>query len=87
MAKYLLQGCLAAIVLALTITSAAAGGDDCVSPCWRTIAIGVYKNAAAMRDALNGAGGGSLSARPPTRSWGARCSNMRSHRRACGSIG
>jgi hypothetical protein len=56
MAKYLLQGCLAAIVLALTITSAAAGGDDCVPPCWRALAIGVYKNAAAMRDALNGTG-------------------------------
>jgi hypothetical protein len=56
MAKYLLQGCLAAIVLALTITSAAAGGDDCVAPCWRTVAIGVYKNATSMRDALSDAG-------------------------------
>ena len=56
MAKYLLQGRLVAVVLALTITSAAAGGDDCVSPCWRMVAIGVYKNATAMRDALSDAG-------------------------------
>src|SRR5262249_52649457 len=27
-----------------------------VSPCWRTIAIGVYKSAAAIRDALSDAG-------------------------------
>ena len=55
MAKYLVQGRLAAIVLALAITSAA-GGDDCVSPCWRMVAIGFYKNATAMRDALSDAG-------------------------------
>ena len=53
---YLLQGCLAAIVLALTITSAATGSNDCMSPCWRMVAIGVYKNVTAMRAALGGAG-------------------------------
>jgi hypothetical protein len=56
MAKYLLQGRLAAIVLALTITSAAADSNDCISPCWRMVAIGVHKNATGMRDALGGAG-------------------------------
>jgi hypothetical protein len=56
MAKYLLQGRLATILLALTITSAAAGGDGCASPCWRMVTIGVYQNATAMRDALSGAG-------------------------------
>lgn len=39
---YLLQGCLAAIVLALTITSAATDSNDCMPPCWRMVAIGVY---------------------------------------------
>jgi hypothetical protein len=54
---YLLRGGLAAIALTLTITSAAkGGGDDCMSPCWRMVSIGTYKNVAAMREALDGAG-------------------------------
>jgi hypothetical protein len=44
-----------ALALALTITSAAMGGGDCMSPCWRMVAIGVYKNVTAMRAALDGA--------------------------------
>jgi hypothetical protein len=49
---YLLRGGLA-VALALTSTGTAkGGGDDCMSPCWRMVSIGVYKNVAAMRDAL-----------------------------------
>jgi len=43
-------------VLLLTIPSAAMGGNDCVSPCWRTLVIGIHKNVAVMRGALDGVG-------------------------------
>jgi hypothetical protein len=39
----------------LSLTHAALA-DDCMSPCWRMVSIGVYKNATIMRDALDGAG-------------------------------
>jgi hypothetical protein len=51
-----LSGVALTLALALTITSAATAGDDCVSPCWRMVAIGVHKNVTAMRDALDRAG-------------------------------
>ena len=51
-----MRGGLTAVALALTVTNAAMAGDDCVSPCWRMVAIGVHKNVTAMRDALDGAG-------------------------------
>jgi hypothetical protein len=45
-----------ALLLALTITSAAPGSHDCMSPCWRMVGIGVYRNVTAMRAALDGVG-------------------------------
>ena len=51
-----LSGVVPALLLALTITSAAPGSHDCISPCWRIVAIGVYRNASALRTALDNTG-------------------------------